>query len=303
MNVKSKPIYVETHMETEMDKLWKATQTPNLHQQWDLRFSSITYLPKEDNEPQKFIYKTKIGFGIQIEGWGESVGSFHAEYGSRTSSLHFGTDQSISIIREGRGYWKYIPKKDSSITFLTQYNYEPSFGRIGRVVDHFVFRPLIGWGTALSFDVLKRWLEKEETPASQYIRFFSNWLVAFLFFFIWTYHGLVPKLLNLHPEELSMVTAALPITSSLASMAVMIIGILEILIGVAWLAYSNKRHLLSLQIILFPLLTFSAVLVEPNYLVDPFNPLTFNVSLFVLSIIGLLISENVPTAKSCKRKR
>lgn len=142
--MKKKPIYVEIPIDTEMEKLWKASQIPNLHQQWDLRFSSITYLPKEDNEPQKFTYKTKVCFGVQIEGWGKSVGSFHAEDGSRTSSLHFGTDQAISIIREGRGYWKYIPNQDdSSLRFLTEYNYEPSFGRIGKLVDQLVFRPLM----------------------------------------------------------------------------------------------------------------------------------------------------------------
>ncbi|ASN06009.1 DoxX-like family protein [Virgibacillus necropolis] len=301
--MKSKPIYVEIPIDTEMDKLWEASQTPKLHQQWDLRFSSIIYLPKKENEPQKFTYKTKIGFGIQIEGWGESVGSFHAKNGSRTSSLHFGTDQAISIIREGRGYWKYIPKGDSSLTFLTQYNYEPNFGNIGKLFDHFAFRPLIGWGTALSFDVLKRWLEKGEAPAYQYIQFFSNWLITFLFFFIWTYHGLIPKVVNLHPEELYMVTAALPVTINQASWIVMILGLLEILFGIIWLIYSNKRSLFILQIILFPLLTLSAVLVEPTYLIDPFNPLTFNISLFILSIIGLMISKDVPTAKSCKRKR
>ncbi|MFZ3577265.1 DoxX-like family protein [Virgibacillus sp. DJP39] len=301
--MKHKPIYVEIPINTEMDKIWEATQTPDMHQQWDLRFSSITYLPKIDNEPQKFTYKTKIGFGVQIEGWGESVGSHHAKDGSKTSSLHFGTDQTISIIREGRGYWKYIPNQNEPITFLTQYNYDPSFGKFGSIVDNLIFRPMIGWGTALSFDVLKRWLEKDEKPHSQYIRFFSNSLITFLFFFVWVYHGLVPKLLAMHPEELSMITSVLPLSISDSTFIVSIVGILEVLFGIFWLIYPNKYRLYQLQIILFPLLTLGAVLADQNYLTHPFNPLTFNISLLALSVVGLLNSKDMPTAKTCKRKR
>ncbi|SET27287.1 DoxX-like family protein [Oceanobacillus limi] len=301
--MKHKPIYVEIPIHAKMDELWHATQNPKLHEQWDVRFSSITYLPKEEGKPQLFSYKTKIGFGIEIAGWGKSVGSHHAENDSRTSSLHFGTDQKISIIREGRGYWKYIPKEDGSITFLTQYNYEPSFGRIGSLIDHYIFRPLIGWGTALSFDVLKRWLEKEESPASQFLRFFSIWILSFFFMFLWMYHGLIPKLLFMHPDEVTMITNTIPLTFEQGKWIVYIAGILELAFGFLWLFYRNKKQLFTFQIIIFPLLTLGAVIAEPGYLIQPFNPLTFNMSLFVLSVIGFLLSKNVPTAKSCKRTR
>lgn len=286
-----------------MGKLWEATQAPHLHEQWDLRFSSITYLPKEENKPQEFSYKTKIAPGLQVEGWGKSVGSFHAEDGSRTSSLHFGTDQAISIIREGRGYWKYIPTNESRITFLTEYNYEASFGRLGKIFDWIIFRPLIGWGTALSFDVLKRWLEKDESPVLQYTRFFSNWLITFLFVFIWTYHGLIPKLINVHPVEIAMFQNALPIISNQAHLAVIMLGIIEVIFGLVWLLYPNKQRLFKLQIIIFPLLTVGAIIAEPGNLIHPFTPITFNITLIALSMIGLMISKNVPTARSCKRKR
>lgn len=300
--VKNKPIYVELQIDAEMDRLWDATQTPEKHEQWDLRFSLITYLPKQDNEVQLFSYKTKIGFGIEINGWGKSVGSFHGEDGSRTSALHFGTDQAISIIREGKGYWKYKPSGDT-ITFLTQYDYEPQFGHVGQWFDHFIFRPLIGWGTALSFDVLKRWLEQEEPPSSQYLRFFSHWLISLLFAFIWIYHGLVPKLMNMHPEEVDMVRRSLSVDSSQAALLVIVIGVGEVLFGLVWLFYRNKRQLFRLQILLFPLLTLSALLSHSNYFVQPFNPLTFNASLFVVTIVGFIMSKDVPTAANCKRKR
>ena len=301
--MKSKPIYVEIPIKTTMAELWEATQTPRLHEQWDLRFSSITYLPKEEeSQPQFFLYKTNIGFGLSIEGWGKSVGGFEAKDGSRTSSLHFGTDQSISLIREGKGYWKYQPEPNS-ITFLTQYTYDANFGWLGAVIDHFIFRPLMGWATSLSFDVLKRWLEKGESPFLQYIRFFSHWLIVWLFFFIWAYHGLIPKVMYMHPDEIVMVTNIVPLTFEQAKPIVFVAGIIEMIFATAWIWYQNKRHLLGLQMILFPLLMLSVVMADSAFLIQPFNPLTFNISLLILSVIGYLLSTDIPTAKSCKRKR
>ncbi|GEL77861.1 DoxX-like family protein [Tenuibacillus multivorans] len=296
------PIYVEIPIRAEMDKLWDATQTPNQHEQWDLRFSSITYLPKEEDEPQRFHYKTNIGFGIAVEGWGESVGTHGAKDGSKTSSLHFGTDQKISLIEEGRGYWKYNPQSDGTIQFLTQYDYDTRWGLFGCLVDK-VFRPMMGWGTALSFDVVRRWLEKGEAPAHQYIRFFSTWLIALLFSFVWIYHGLVPKLLFMHPVEISMTTGALSLTDSQAIWLNTVIGSLEILFGLLWLFYRQKRHLFVLQLIAFPLLALAAIMAELDNLTHPFNPLTFNLALVILSAVGLMVSKDVPTARHCKRKR
>lgn len=299
--MKYKPIYVEIPIKAEMDHLWTATQDPNLHTQWDLRFTSISYMPKEEGEPQLFSYKTNIGV-VTIEGWGKSAGVHDSKDGSRTSSLHFGTDQKISIIREGRGYWKYKPS-NNSITFLTQYDYKVNFGIVGEIVDRLFFRPMIGWGTALSFDVLRRWLEDDETPASQYRRFFFSWMIVFLFAFVWLYHGIVPKMLLRHPEEIQAVQGLLGLTGQSASSALLLAGIVEALFGIIFLLYPRKRHLFALQLIVFPLLTLSILIGDPTDFAHPYNPLTFNAALFVLSVIGYVNSKDLPTAKNCKRKK
>ncbi|GLC88888.1 DoxX-like family protein [Lysinibacillus piscis] len=296
-----KPIYVEIEMATtSIEQVWTYTQTPALHEQWDLRFTSITYLPKATAaEPQRFTYTTKIMPGLAVSGWGESKGEHHKEDGTRTSSLHFGTPQKMSPIAEGRGYWQYIPHH-KGLTFLTQYDYDVRYGSIGKFFDLF-FRPMMGWATALSFDVLRRWLEKGENPASQYRRFFLVQLVSLLFCFVWLYHGLVPKVLIPHADEVKM-TAQL-LTVSDATVIVYVIGIVESLFALCWLWPSGKRLLFGLQIGLFPLLTVSAILADDQLAIAPFNPITFNSALWVLSIIGLVLSKDMPSAKSCKRKR
>ncbi|WP_217585791.1 DoxX-like family protein [Lentibacillus saliphilus] len=299
--MRQQPIYVETSIKGNMDALWDKTQTPELHEQWDLRFSSITYLDNADGV-QHFTYERRLAPGIYIKGWRKTVGYHNSDEGTRTSSLHFGTDQITSPIKEGRGYWQYTPNEDS-ITVVTQYDYEPGYGRIGKWADQLVFRPLMGFATALSFDVLKGWVERGEAPALQYRRLFTHWLLVGLFFFVWAYHGLVPKLLFMHPLEISMIPNVLSMTTEQLELLVIGVGVFEILVGMLWLFYPHKRHLYIFQIILFTGLLGGAVVADPSILTYPFNPLNYNIVLVVVSIIGYMNLSNLPSAGNCLRER
>lgn len=157
------PIYVELLVRAPIDAVWDATQLPHHHQRWDLRFSRIEYLPRADGEPQRFLYATRLGLGVEIRGEGESVGDKDAADGSRTSALVFGSADRRSLIRQGSGYWRYVPT-DAGTRFITGYDYETRFGSMGRAIDRLVFRPLIGWATAWSFDRLRLWLEAGVSP-------------------------------------------------------------------------------------------------------------------------------------------
>lgn len=295
--MKRNTIYVETEIQASLDEVWRYTQTPHLHEQWDLRFTSITYQPKTSPiADQHFTYCTRVMPGIKVSGWGVSKGT-HEKNGIKTSSLHFGTSQKISPIREGKGYWQYRPEKETVI-FLTQYDYTPRFGRI---IDR-LFRPLIAYGTALSFDVLKRWLEQGESPKTQYRRFFACILIYAAMAFIWAYQGIVPKLLLMHPEEVAMVQYLTLDKSEITLWVVRAVGVLEVLFAMVWLLPFHKKRLLQLQVIGFPILTIIAYTVGAT-ITAPFNMFTFNVALFILSIIGVLLVYEVPSTKSCKRKK
>src|SRR5438874_5026220 len=102
-------IYVEIPIHASMDELWEKTQNPQLHQRWDLRFTQIEYLPRQGEEPQSFLYRTRVGFGLKIDGEGESIGERDGDGGSRTSSLKFWSEDPKSLIKTGSGYWKYVP--------------------------------------------------------------------------------------------------------------------------------------------------------------------------------------------------
>jgi len=43
-----KEIYVEIEIDGSIEDVWEKSQNPALHEQWNIRFSSITYLPKHE---------------------------------------------------------------------------------------------------------------------------------------------------------------------------------------------------------------------------------------------------------------
>ncbi|WJE54365.1 DoxX-like family protein [Bacillus cereus] len=298
---KQKPIYVQTEMETSMDELWKYTQDPMLHTEWDARFTEISYLARKEDEPQRFLYKTKIGFGLEIAGEGESIGELQKETGERISSLKFWTDSELSLIKIGRGYWKYTPN-GKNICFETQYDYETRFRGVGRIIDSYVFRPLLGWATAWSFDALKLWLEKGLHPCLLIRKTIMYWLTCFLLAFVWGYQGLVPKVLFAHPEEIRMLSALIG-SSENSILTLKIIGFLEIGFGIIWLLPFEKSRLFLFHIFILIGLAVAAGFTNILSFIQPFNPITLNLILIGLSVIGYINSDDLPRAKTCNRKR
>jgi hypothetical protein len=58
------PIYVEILLRAPLEEVWRVTQEPELHRRCDLRFSRIEYLHRGEGEPQRFLYATRLGFGL-----------------------------------------------------------------------------------------------------------------------------------------------------------------------------------------------------------------------------------------------
>src|ERR1700730_2951309 len=218
-------IYVEIPIRGSMDELWEKTQNPSSTQRWDLRFNQIEYLPREAGEPQKFQYRTRIGFGFTIDGNGESTGTRDGEGGARTSSLKFWSSDPKSLIKVGSGYWKYVPT-ETEIRFFTWYDYETRFSVFGRVIDACIFRPLLGWATAWSFDRLRLWIERGISPEASRDRAFIYALSRGTVAFIWFYHGLVPKLLYRDKIELDLLGRIAPPEKLRA--AVTLAGLVEV---------------------------------------------------------------------------
>ncbi|MFJ3666455.1 hypothetical protein ACIPSE_08365 [Streptomyces sp. NPDC090106] len=164
-------LYIEARIRADLDDLWARTQDPAQHQRWDLRFGEIEYLPREEGAPQSFRYATRVLPGLTVAGTGVSAGERERPDGTRTSALRFGSPHPLSPLAEGSGYWRYVPDGDG-VRFLTGYDYRPRWGAFGAHADRWLFRPLMGWATAWSFDRLRLWLEHGITPERARL----NWL-------------------------------------------------------------------------------------------------------------------------------
>jgi len=290
-------IYVETFIRSDLDEVWRLTQTPDVHQRWDLRFTSIKYLPRESlNVPQLFLYVTRLGPGLAIIGTGESVGERIGADGNASSALKFGSEQWWSVIRIGSGYWRYIPIA-GGLRFLTWYDYEVRFGWVGRVVNACVLRPGMGWATAWSFDRLRLWVEEGQTPevsmSLAIVQTFSRTTIGL----VWLWHGLVPKLLFHDWNERVMLAQA-----GLPPGVLPWVGCGEIVFGLLMLAGSRWPWLFTVNLVLMIAALVGVAVRSPEYLTAAFNPVTVNACMVALSVIGLAVAKRVPTARACLRR-
>ena len=295
-------IYVEILVRGTMDEVWRLTQTPNLHERWDIRFSSITYFPRANAAlPQRFRYATRIGFGINIEGEGETSAVRDGVDSARTSALKFWSEDPKSLILSGSGYWRYEPA-DGGVRFITGYDYKTRFGLLGRVIDKMIFRPLLGWATAWSFDRLRLWVEDGAAPEALWLSSVVHALARASVAFVFVYQGLVPKLLRFDSAEQQLMLAA-GVLNRLIPAFVQGLGLAEIAFGVMLLLAWRVRWLFGMTIVLMVAALGIVTITAPQYLGHAFNPVTLNASIIMLSVIGLATARNLPTSTTCSRKK
>ncbi|WCD92741.1 SRPBCC family protein [Microbacterium sp. nov. GSS16] len=155
---RSQALYVEVLIRADVETVWALTQDPDLHPRWDLRFSRIEPTGSDSAGRSRFRYERALPLHV-IRGEGVSLGEKTRDDGIRTSALAFSTDDRLSPLRSGRGYWRYVPTAEG-VRFITGYDYQPGWGRVADLV----MRPAILWMTAWSFDRLRIWAERGEEP-------------------------------------------------------------------------------------------------------------------------------------------
>lgn len=162
-------IHVEIEIDAPIERIWALTQDPVSHPRWDVRFSRIDPAGETAEGAARFVYERSTPFAT-ITGTGVSLGERTRADGTRTSALRFTTADRLSPLREGRGYWRYIPLADGRVRFVTGYDYAPNWGLLDAAV-----RPLLGWATAWSFDRLRIWAETGTPPERWPLRSALAW--------------------------------------------------------------------------------------------------------------------------------
>lgn len=220
--------------------------------------------------------------------------------GEHCSALRFWSTDPRSLIRSGAGYWRYLPATDG-VRFITSYDYQTRFGLPGRLVDLLLFRPLMGWATAWSFDRLRLWIERGIEPAVSLERSLVHALARISVALAWLYQGLVPKLVGPHADELAMIEAA-GVPAASAALVAQVIGGMEVLFGLAMLRWWRQRWHFLATIVLMVLATAAVAMHSPRFLLAAFNPLSLNLLMSTLSAVGLVVSRDLPSAGQCLRR-
>ncbi len=113
--------------------------------------------------------------------------------------------------------------------------------------------------------------------------------------FIWFYHGLVPKLLYPHEDELAM-SMAIGLSRAGAEKAATIGGMLEIAFAIAVLVFWRQRWPLLFTIAAMVGLLGFVVMFQPVLVGAAFNPVTTNIAVMALALVGLHLQRVLDAA-------
>jgi hypothetical protein len=125
-------------------------------------------------------------------------------------------------------------------------------------------------------------------PPSQAARL--SLLVRATLAFVFVYHGVVPKLVTRDPDELAML-AAIGLSPDGAGVLLMAIGVAEVLWGLAFLVLRRVGWLMLSTAVVMIVVLGGVAVTSPRYLTSAFNPVTLNLSVAVLALVGWLLSD------------
>jgi hypothetical protein len=146
------PVHVAIRLRAPLPEVWRVTQDHVRHPTWDHRFSRIVMLDDDVHTGTTMRYEKRLLPGIVIRGFGR----YKLLSPLRQSTFEFWSDDRRSLIHRGVGLWRYRAVAPGITEFRTSYTYEVRWGVLGRVIDRWLYRPLIQRETERSFARLAR---------------------------------------------------------------------------------------------------------------------------------------------------
>jgi hypothetical protein len=176
------------------------------------------------------------------------------------------------------------------------YDYRTRYGGPGRSLD-LIFRPLLGWATAWSFDRLRLWAEHDIHPELVRTCTLIYSVTRLTMIFVWCWHGAIPKLLFPQVDEVAMLRA-----SGLGPASLPWIGAGEILFGLVGVVFWRWRPYLLLTSAAMVLALAGVAWRSPGYVDAAFNPVALNVSAVALGLCGWWAAPYTAFAGRCRRR-
>ncbi|MCL1045080.1 DoxX-like family protein [Shewanella electrodiphila] len=111
-------------------------------------------------------------------------------------------------------------------------------------------------------------------------------IARYIVSFSWFYHGIFPKLIHIAPLE-QLMTASIGFSDDVSYHITKSAGIIEVIFGIILFVFYRSKLIVLLNIYaLIGLLLFVAV-IQPQLLIEAFNPITTNIPIIGLSLILL----------------
>jgi len=111
-------------------------------------------------------------------------------------------------------------------------------------------------------------------------------IARFIVSFSWLYHGIFPKLIHVAPLE-KLMTSSIGFSEDLSYFITKSAGVGEVLFGVVLFIFYYYKPLIILNIIGLGFLLMFVVVLQPQLLVEAFNPVTTNIPIIGLSFVLL----------------
>ena len=102
----------------------------------------------------------------------------------------------------------------------------------------------------------------------------------------WIYHGFFPKLYHIAPLE-KLMTGSAGFSAQVSDLITRSAGVGEIIFGLCLLVFYKHKHIVILNIVALIGLLLAVVVMQPQLLIEAFNPVTTNLPLIGLNFIWL----------------
>ena len=105
--------------------------------------------------------------------------------------------------------------------------------------------------------------------------------------FVFAWHGLVPKLLCRHPDEVAMLHDA-GVPADLSELILTLFSITELALALCLLLFWHRRWPPLICLVAMGLATVGVIVTSPRFVTAAFNPVSLNLAVACLAIIDLL---------------
>ena len=129
------------------------------------------------------------------------------------------------------------------------------------------------------------WIRGGASPAARLAAVHAVARGTLAFVFLW--HGLVPKLLGPHPDELALLRDA-GLSAGAAVRTVAIVGIAEVAYAIALVVLWRVRVLPLVAAVAMLVITPGLLIGSPRFIPAAFNPVTLNLATAALGIVAWL---------------